>query len=233
MIYSLKKILLNDFVFSDDSFGRKEEMEALKSFEKGGIMILTGGYSQGKSFLVKRFFGNQSNYLYLDGSQTGPDIINAIVSSLICRGLPKLSSDDCLNVEKILNDLPSFYGFSFGSILKQLKSSAYNNNTEFLPKALQKLTERLDLYPEKSLYCLQVILKIMSKVGSPIDCIIFDAADTTFFKTEESVPLLYCLTSLSKTNRKISFIMVTSTPSPFQVHLNKFGYNTNHVSDGE
>ena len=74
-----------EFVNSKEVYDRGEVIENLKLIEKGDIVILTGGPSTGKSLVVNHLFGKQSNYLYLDGRLTGPNIIDAVIDNLMER----------------------------------------------------------------------------------------------------------------------------------------------------
>jgi hypothetical protein len=67
----------------------------------------------------------------------------------------------------------------------------------------------------------------MSSLDTPIEGIIFDEANKYF--TAESLPLLDCLTALTKQNRKLAVVMATSDYG-FPFSLNKIGYNRNHIS---
>ena len=73
---------------------------------------------------------------------------------------------------------------------------------------------------------LKLLLKLISNLQTPIEGIIFDEANKYF--TAESLPLLDCLTSLTKQDRSLSVIMATSDYG-FPFSLDKIGYNRNHI----
>ena len=74
---------------------------------------------------------------------------------------------------------------------------------------------------------LKLILKLISNLQTPIEGIIFDEANEYF--TPESLPLLKCLTALTKQDRSLSVIMATADYG-FPFTLDKIGYNRNHIS---
>ena len=211
-----------NFVSSNEIHGRGKEMKTIKQISQGDIMVLTGGVSLGKSFIARRFFDNQSNCLYLDGSQTGPDIVQAMIIGLLERGLPSFTEGECRKIARMFNSIIPALSIPLDLTEKR--------NKDFLPQIFLKIAKSIDINPERSLACLQIILEIMSELNSPIDCFIFDAADSTYCKTRTSLRYLDCLTALSKTYQKISFIMATSTSSSSSSFLTKIGYNINHIS---
>jgi hypothetical protein len=119
LIESISKAA-EEFINSDEVYDRGEIIEELKDFKKGGMVIMTGGPSTGKSLVLKRLLANDSKYLYLDGRMTGPNIMKALVNNL--RKRDKLRS---LTVESMQNMAPLLI-LSLGSIIgnesmKQLK----------------------------------------------------------------------------------------------------------------
>ena len=180
-------------------------------------MILTGGPSSGKSLVLKRLLGNDSKYLYLDGRKTGPNIIKAIVNNLTKRD--KLHS---LTVESMNKMAPSLIS-SLGRII----GNDSIQQSKIIPDMLIKIIEVVTKSPEKTLDSLEAILELMSTLQTPIEGIIFDEANEYFIP--ESLPLLYCLTSLTKQDRNLSVIMATADYG-FPFTLDKIGYNRNHIS---
>ena len=203
--------------YSNEVYDRDEISENLKLVKKGNLVILTGGPSTGKSLLVNHLFGNQSNYMYLDGRLTGPNIINAVIKNLCKRD--KLRSLTVESLKKIAPFLISSLGNIIGNDgIQQLK---------IIPDILIKILEVVTKSPDKSLDSLEAILELMSSLDTPIEGIIFDEANEYF--TAESLPLLKCLTALTKQNRKLAVVMATSDYG-FPFSLNKIGYNRNHIS---
>ena len=205
-----------EFVNSNEVYDRDEISEKLKVIEKGDLVILTGGPSTGKSLVVNHLFGNQSNYMYLDGRLTGPNIIDAVIDNLIERD--RLRS---LTVKSLKNTAPLFI-----SLLNDFFGNE-NSDKLKLPDILIKVLEVVTKSPEKAPKSLSFILQLMSSLDTPIEGIIFDEANKYF--TAESLPLLDCLTALTKQNRKLAVVMATSDYG-FTFSLNKIGYNRNHIS---
>ena len=205
-----------DFVNSNDICGQSEVIENLKLIKKGDIVILTGPASTGKSLVLKHLFGNKTNYLYLDSSLTGPDIIKAIVNNLIKRD--KLRS---LTV-----------GLLPQSSISSLKQMIGNEYSHFLTVSaiLIKILDVLYYQPRKILDSLELILELMSNLDQPIEGIIFFEANKYFNgRLDQSLPILQFLTALSKQDRRLSVIMAT-TDFGFSFSLDKIGYNRNHIS---
>ena len=204
------------YVNSNEVYDRDEISENLKLIKKGDLVILTGGPSTGKSLLVNHLFGNQSNYMYLDGRLTGPNIIDAVIDNLIERD--RLRS---LTVQSLKNTAPLFISLLNGFFGNE------NSDKLKLPDILIKILEVVTKSPEKAPKSLSFILQLMSSLDTPIEGIIFDEANKYF--TAESLPLLDCLTALTKQNRKLAVVMATSDYG-FPFSLNKIGYNRNHIS---
>jgi hypothetical protein len=205
-----------EFINSDEVYDRGEIIKQLKNIKKGGMVIMTGGPSTGKSLVLKRLLANDSKYLYVDGRKTGPNVMKALVNNL--RKRDKLRS---LTVESMSNMAPLLIS-SLGSIIgndsiQQLK---------IIPDILIKIIEVVTKSPDKILDSLEAILELMSILQTPIEGIIFDEANKYF--TAESLPLLDCLTSLTKQDRRLSVIMATSDYG-FPFTLDKIGYNRNHI----
>ena len=174
-----------EFVNSNEVYDRDEISKNLKLVKKGDIVILTGGPSQGKSLVVNYLFGNKSNYMYLDGRLTGPNIIHAVIDNLLKR-----DNIRSLTIESLNNTAPLFISllneFFGNKISKKLK----------LSDILIKIREVVTKNPEKATISLSFIFQLMSSLDTPIECIIFDEANEYF--TAESFPLLDCLTALTK-----------------------------------
>jgi len=205
-----------EFINSDEVYDRGEIIKQLKNIKKGGMVIMTGGPSTGKSLVLKRLLANDSKYLYVDGRKTGPNVMKALVNNL--RKRDKLRS---LTVESMSNMAPLLIS-SLGSIIgndsiQQLK---------IIPDILIKIVEVVTKSPDKTLDSLEAILELMSTLQTPIEGIIFDEANKYF--TPESLPLLDCLTSLTKQDRSLSVIMATADYG-FPFALDKIGYNRNHI----
>ena len=206
-----------EFINSDEVYDRGEIMKSLMFVKKGDMVILTGGPSTGKSLVVKRLFGNDSKYLYLDGRKTGPNIVKAVANNLIKRD--KIRS---LTVESMQKMAPLLIS-SLGSIIGNESITQF----KIIPEVLIKIMEVVTKSPDLALDSLEAILELMSILQTPIEGIIFDEANEYF--TAESLPLLKCLTSLTKQDRSLSVIMATSDYG-FPFALNELGYNKNHIS---
>jgi hypothetical protein len=179
-------------------------------------VILSGGPSIGKSLVLNHLFGKRKNYLYLDGRETGPDIISAIVKNLMKRDKLRL-----LTVKSILAIAPLLI-----SPLSALIGNEYNDKS-LLSEILNKIVKVVDKSPHKNVASLEFILELRTNLQSPIECIIFDEANKYF--TAESLPLLDYLTALTKQNRQLAVIMATSDYG-FPFALENIGYNTFHIS---
>ena len=207
-----------EFINSDKVYDRGEVIENLKLIEKGDMVILTGGPSIGKSLVVKRLFDyDSSKYLYLDGRKTGPNIVKAVANNLTKRN--KIRSLTVKSINKVAPLLISLLGRIIGN--ESIEQS------KIIPDILIKIIEVVTKSPEKALDSLEAVLELMSILQTPIEGIIFDEANKYF--TADSLPLLDCLTSLTKQDRSLSVIMVTSDYG-FPFALNKIGYNRNHIS---
>ena len=204
-----------EFVNSIEVYDRDEISKNLKLVKKGDIVISTGGPSTGKSLVLNHLFGNKSNYMYLDGRLTGPNIIDAVIDNLMERDKLRF-----LTVKSFKNTAPLFI-----SLLNDFFGNE-NSDKLKLPDILIKVLEVVTKYPEKAPKSLSFILQLMSSLDTPIEGIIFDEANKYF--TAESLPLLDCLTALTKQNRKLAVIMATSDYG-FPFSLNKIGYNKSYI----
>ena len=185
------------FVKSNDIYDRGEIIQELKSVEIGDLVILSGGPSIGKSLVLNHLFGKRQNYLYLDGRETGPDIISAIVKNLMMRDKLRL-----LTVESILSIAPS--------LISPLSALIGNDNNDkfLLSEILIKIVKVVTKSPHKNVASLAFILELMTNLQNPIEGIIFDEANKYFIKN--SLPLLDVLTFLTKQKRQLAVIMATS-----------------------
>ena len=179
-------------------------------------MILTGGPSTGKTLVVKNIFGKQSNYLYLDGRLTGPNIIDAVIDNLMERDKLRF-----LTVKSFKNTAPLFI-----TLLNDFFGDK-NSDKLKLPDILIKVLEVVTKNPKKAPNSLRFILQLISSLETPIEGIIFDEANNYF--TADSLPLLDCLTALTKQDQKLAVIMATSDYG-FPFTLKQIGYNRNHIS---
>lgn len=201
------------FVKSNDIYDRGEIIQELKSVEIGDLVVLSGGPSIGKSLVLNHLFGKRQNYLYLDGRETGPDIISAIVKNLMKRDKLRL-----LTVESIAPLLIS--------PLSALIGNDYDKSF-LLSEILNKIVKVVSKSPQKNVASLEFILELMTNLQSPIEGIIFDEANKYFIKN--SLPLLDVLTFLTKQKRQLAVIMATSDYG-FPFALENIGYNTFHIS---
>ena len=134
------------FVNSNDVYDRGEIIEELKSAEKGDLVILTGGPSIGKSLVLNHLFGNRQNYLYLDGRQTGSNIIKAIVDNIEER-----ENWSRVNKNVMKEILPGVV-----SALTKMSGNEYIENLqlpEILNKIVQVATNSPDEAPESFWSC--------------------------------------------------------------------------------
>jgi hypothetical protein len=210
LIESISKAA-EEFINSDEIYDRREIIDELKDIEKGDMVIMMGGPSTCKSLVLKDLFANNPKYLYLDGRLTDPNIISAIVDSIIER-------DNQNSLEDVVVDdiMPSMI-----FALMKLMGNKLSKKLSLL-NILIKIAEVVTKNPMMAPKSLQLILKLIPN----LEGIIFDEANEFF--SAESLPLLKCLTSLTKQDRKLSVIMATSDYG-FPFTLDKIGYNRNHI----
>ena len=171
------------------------------------MVIITGGPLTSKSQVLKCLLGNDSKYLYVDGRKTGPNIMKTLVNNLTKR------DNICSLTGKSMTKMAPLLVSSLGSIIG--KDSIQQLKIEVVTES-----------PDKTLDSLAAILELMSILQTPIEGIIFDEANEYF--TPESLPLLKCLTTLTKQDRRLSVIMATADYG-FPFTLDKIGYNRNHI----